>query len=297
MFVLTRFYCIFRLRVKSSLSEKLYVLRPDYQGLLRDTLVFLESVCPVSSLFYTDPLSVLRENHLKVFWMDLLSTKTIPELRASIGEHFVSSVARIEQVKQRVVDMLVQFAVKLEEQGYFSTNEEQRNAKLVAIFIYYLFVLTCMVYRFSDVILNRKHLHDTACFIKLIDLILHQYIRELCLIGAATLQSLLQTSVSDAEHEGTFREEEQFRQMVLELRLNRVKMSGQLLDISHGIIAVPLNLGLEEGLTKRRVTLSNLTPKPDTRVHEVTRQASSIILLYLCQQQECTNGIYLKMAS
>ena len=134
--------------------------------------------------------------------------------------------------------------------------------------------MCCYYYRFSDVILNRKHLHDTACFIKLIDLILHQYVRELCLIGSATLLSILRTSVSDAAHEGTYREEEQFRQMVLELRLNREKMSGQLQDISHGIIPVAQGVGLEEGLTKRRVTLANLFPKPDIRIHEVTKQVS-----------------------
>ena len=101
--------------------------------MIRDTLIYLESVCPVSSLFYTEPLSVLRDNHLKVFWMDLLRTKSMSELRVGIREHFLASTQSIERMKHRVVDMLVEFACRLEVQGHFSTKEEQRKAKLVFI--------------------------------------------------------------------------------------------------------------------------------------------------------------------
>ena len=63
--------------------------------------------------------------------MDLLRTKSMGELRTGIREHFAASIESIGTVKQRVVDMLVEFAVKLEGRGYFSTNEELRDSKLV----------------------------------------------------------------------------------------------------------------------------------------------------------------------
>ncbi|KAI6653765.1 Dynein heavy chain 6, axonemal-like [Oopsacas minuta] len=247
------------LRVKKILFQKLYLVRPDYQLILKDILIYLESICPLSSQFYINPLLVFKDYHLKVFWMDLLRTKTISELKFGVRNHFTESKQRIEDMQERIVDMLVRFANNLEQEGFFTTNEEQRNTK------------------FSEIIINRKNLHDLSCFIKLIDLILHQYIRELCLIGAATLLSLLHTSVEDAVHEGTYLEEDEFREMVLELRLNKQKMSGQLQDISHGIIPVPLELGLEEGITYRKEILPRGFYKSKKRESKVREQLPDTI--------------------
>lgn len=106
-------------------------MRPDYQLLLRDMFLYLESVCPVSSQFYTEPLLAYKGSHLKVFWMDLLETKSMQELKAGVKAHFDYSKQRIAELKETIVDMLVEFAGKLEQEGFFTTNETQRNAKYV----------------------------------------------------------------------------------------------------------------------------------------------------------------------
>lgn len=137
----------------------------------------------------------------------------------------------------------------------------------------------------SDVILNRKRLQDFSFFIKLSDLLLHQHLRELCLIGAATFLSILQTSVQDAQHESTYGDEEQFRVMVLAIRKNRVKMSGQLQDITHGISAVAEteeNL-MEGGLVSRRHTQPYLDTKPEMLMHKIADKVSFYnYLQYYC---------------
>ena len=77
--------------------------------------------------------------------------------------------------------------------------------------------------------------------------------------------------MEDAEHEGTFVEEDEFRQMVLELRLNKQKISGQLLDISHGIIPVPQE-GLGEGLTSRRHMLAHWLSESTNKLRIVSTE-------------------------
>ena len=122
-------------------------MRPDYQLLLRDMIIYLESICPVSSQFYTSPLLAYKDSHLKVFWMDLLETKSMQELKSGIVSHFDYAKQRIAELKETVADMLVKFADKLEQEGFFTTNETQRNAKYVSLYLYticYLQNLYCI---------------------------------------------------------------------------------------------------------------------------------------------------------
>ena len=83
-------------------------------------------------------------------------------------------------------------------------------------------------------------------------------------------------------HEGTFVEEDEFRQMVLELRLNKDKMSGQLQDISHGIIPVPQE-DLGEGLTSRRHMLDHRriskSRKPNIIITEQVGSCKQLLVL------------------
>ena len=63
--------------------------------------------------------------------MDLLETKSMQELESGVKAHFDYSKQRIAKLKETVIDMLVEFADKLEQEGFFTTNETQRNAKYV----------------------------------------------------------------------------------------------------------------------------------------------------------------------
>ena len=113
--------------MKKSLIHKLYILRPDYQQLLTDVLLYLHTVCPISSLFYSQPLSVLGEQHLKMFWLDLLQTKSMSQLRTAVSEHFVSVSRRVEEVKGTLVGMLVEFAEQMGRKQVFRTQEDTPN--------------------------------------------------------------------------------------------------------------------------------------------------------------------------
>lgn len=92
----------------------MYKLRPDYQQTLIDIYNYLFSLSPISEDLFLKPLSHLKEHHLKLFWINLPTTRTLEELESESNKNFINVDLKISEIRQVVIQKLLDFSQRIE---------------------------------------------------------------------------------------------------------------------------------------------------------------------------------------